>query len=370
MTLEQSSKNKLILEPFLHFENDRIYNPITDKTIQQQHPHYESIINCRRLGVDHINNDLIIQLLDNDWIVKDKGNLLSRFLLKVVSLEGNTHCNQRCFFCPVSENPKPIHTMPLDQYEEIVQQLAQYKDTIEGLFMINYNEPTVDKFFIERIEILNRYDLPICINTNATGLNKKKVDQIMELGQLRFLSINLSTIDPAKYDKDRKWKNLRLILNNLEYLKNIPLAEEMVIAVLGEKDEEHELNFKRIYEAFEDSYFDIKSFPIMDRAGHLNVGDKIDNTTNQLAGCDNLGSRPIQHLHINSFGECVLCCEDYFEKYKMGDLKRETVHEVLTGKKAQYLRGLTYGLIQSPDNYICKKCIFALTCKSSQINHG
>src|SRR5256885_4768557 len=35
----------------------------------------------------------------------------------------------------------------------------------------------------------------------------------------------------------------------------------------------------------------------------------------KLAGCDLIGSRPIQHLHITPRGACILCCQDYDENY-------------------------------------------------------
>ncbi|MDP9360967.1 MAG: hypothetical protein M3P29_05890, partial [Acidobacteriota bacterium] len=59
---------------------------------------------------------------------------------------------------------------------------------------------------------------------------------------------------------------------------------------------------------------------VMDRAGWLDIGLKPHAKKTQLAGCDNLGSRPLQHLHITPRGQCVLCCEDYDERYIVGDL--------------------------------------------------
>ena len=46
--------------------------------------------------------------------------------------------------------------MPLDFYERIAEQLGRYRDTIEGVSMIQYNEPTVDKRFVEQVGILRQ----------------------------------------------------------------------------------------------------------------------------------------------------------------------------------------------------------------------
>ena len=56
-----------------------------------------------------------------------------RFLLKYVSLESHTLCNQACYFCPVSISPRDHYFMPTELYELIVAQLAEYRATIEAI---------------------------------------------------------------------------------------------------------------------------------------------------------------------------------------------------------------------------------------------
>ena len=79
----------------------------------------------------------------------------------------------------------------------------------------------------------------------------------------------------------------------------------------------------------------------------------------RLAGCDNVGSRPLQHLHITPHGKCVLCCEDYDEKYVVGDLTQSTIAEVLAGDEMAKLRRWVYGLEEAPEDFICRDCVFA-----------
>ena len=79
----------------------------------------------------------------------------------------------------------------------------------------------------------------------------------------------------------------------------------------------------------------------------------------RLCGCDNVGSRPLEHLHITPYGKCVFCCEDYDENYVVGDLTAQTVGEVLGGPEIAQLRRWTYGQEDAPDDFICRRCIFA-----------
>ncbi|HET9227233.1 MAG TPA: SPASM domain-containing protein, partial [Thermoanaerobaculia bacterium] len=60
-------------------------------------------------------------------------------------------------------------------------------------------------------------------------------------------------------------------------------------------------------------------------------------------------------------GHCLLCCEDYDEKYVVGDLNHESVQDVLTGPKLALMRRWIYGLEDAPQDFICRGCTFALT---------
>jgi hypothetical protein len=60
----------------------------------------------------------------------------------------------------------------------------------------------------------------------------------------------------------------------------------------------------------------------------------------------------------------VLCCEDYDEKYVVGDLTEESVVDVLTGPKLALMRRWAYGIEDAPRDFICRGCTFALTRSS------
>jgi hypothetical protein len=57
----------------------------------------------------------------------------------------------------------------------------------------------------------------------------------------------------------------------------------------------------------------------------------------------------------------VLCCEDYSERYVVGDLTRESVTGVLTGPAFAQMRRWAYGLDPAPPDFICRHCVFART---------
>jgi MoaA/NifB/PqqE/SkfB family radical SAM enzyme len=352
----------LVPEPFLHVGDERIYNPLTDRTISRA-DHQGAAVGDLLTGairVDALADSLRRRLIEEAWLVEDTGDLSRRFLLKFVALEASTVCNQKCYFCPVSVQPREEYAMPIEQYQGIVGQLAAYRETIQAVFMINYNEPTADKRFVDQVRIIKEAGLPPAVNTNATGLTPERVDAILEMGGLCFLSVNLSTLDRQRYQDDRGYDHLDIVLRNLDYVKHRPLAPRMDLAVLGTGDEEHRRQFAAIRERFTGSRFSVLSFVVNDRAGYLGLPLPPERRRRSLRGCEQTGSRPLQYLHITPRAKVVLCCQDYSETTEVGDLNEQSIADVLAGPTLSRMRRWTYGLEEAPHDYICRNCKFAL----------
>jgi hypothetical protein len=345
--------------PYLHYGPERVYNPMIDEMLESGQPAFDAF-NRASAGLE-IAPEALRMLVDRMWLVPEGVDLSQRFKLKYVSLEAHTVCNQSCYFCPVSVAPRADYFMPTELYERIVGELAAYRDTIEAVFMISYNEPTLDKRFVEQVRTIRAAGLPPAALTNGTGLSPDRVDALVAMGGLRFLSINLSTLDSEKYAQDRGGAHLPVVLRNLEYAKDKRIAEQMDIVVLGTGDDRHKADFVEIEQRFAGSLFTPKYFVVNDRAGYLNIGMSVGDRTRPLRGCDHIGSRPIQHLHINPHGLCILCCQDYSESEVVGDLTQSSVLEVLTGPEMARKRRMVYGLEPAPANFICHSCKFAIT---------
>ena len=356
-----AERTGLRLHPMLHVDDGRIYQPLTDRALEPGDADYALL---RRLAAGEVAEDELAagdrqRLADASWLLAPEEDPSTRFRLKYVSLEAHTVCNQACYFCPVSVDPREDYFMPTELYERIVGELAAYRDTIEAVFMISYNEPTLDRRFVDQVRTIKQAGLPPAVLTNGSGLTPKRVDRLVEMGGLRFLSINLSTPDRERYEATRGGDHLEVVLRNLAYAKDLPVAEKMDIVVLGTGDEIHRRDFAELQEMFAGSRFNVKLFEVMDRAGYLQIGARVAEDPRSLCGCDNMGPRPIQHLHITPRGSCVLCCEDYDENYVVGDLTGQSVEQVLTGPALALYRRWIYNLEPAPADFICNRCIFA-----------
>jgi MoaA/NifB/PqqE/SkfB family radical SAM enzyme len=361
--VQATVKAPLTAEPFLHYSADRIYNTITDQSLLAGEPGFNELHLLRNGDISpaDLPGTLLHALNTNGWLVETGPDLGARFRLKYVSFEASTVCNQACYFCPVSVDRREDHTMSMELYERIAAQLAEYRDTIDGVSMIHYNEPTADKRFLEQVRVLKRYGLPPAVLTNATGLTPDRVDAILEMGGLRYLSVNLSTLDRERYKKERGGDHLGVVLRNLDYLKDKPLAPQMDMAILGKGDAVHRQDFEEISARFADTRFKMHFYEVMDRAGAVPVGLHPESRHEHLRGCEQTGSRVVQWVHITPKGDCVLCCQDYYDQHIVGNLNDQSLDEILTGPKMALLRRWVYGMEPAPADFICRGCIYALT---------
>ncbi len=352
----------LLPDPFLHVGDDRIYSPLTDRLLVDGDPLYAALRSVLdgSGSAERLPEAQRRRLHADRWLLRDPAARAYDFRLKYVSIETHTVCNQRCFFCPVSFEQRHSHFMETRFFERIVLELTAWRETIEAVWLMLYNEPSLDRRMVEQCLTLERAGLPAAINTNASAFTPAKTDELVAAGGIGFLSVNLSTFDRAAYARDRGADQLDQVLRNVDHMKDRPLAREMVLMVLGQRDEDHERQIAAAHQRYGGSRFRIVSDEIMDRAGFLAVGRKVRQGGGRLAGCENVGSRPLQHLHVTPHGKVVLCCQDYDATHVVGDLHRESVAEVLGGERLAEMRRQAYGLSPAAEDFMCSSCVFAL----------
>src|SRR6202023_3589095 len=108
----------LVVSPFLHYAPDRAYNPLADQMLELGQPAFEAL--CRVMAGLDAPPELLRELRERSWVIPAGADLSQRFLLKYVSLEAHTVCNQSCYFCPVSVAPREDYFMPTRSEERRV----------------------------------------------------------------------------------------------------------------------------------------------------------------------------------------------------------------------------------------------------------
>ena len=352
------STDNIKINPFLHHSESGIYNPLTDQSLDSGDKNLGVLRNMRgsttSLNVDE-------SLFRGGFVLDVETDPSHHYLLKYVSIETHTVCNHKCYFCPVSVHTRDRHFMDWKLFERIAQELSEEHSGIAGVFLNGYNEPTIDPNFLDQVRLLKNLGIGVAVNSNGSGLHPKTTDALLSAGGLDYLCINLSTLDEVKFAKDRQVSHLDSIVRNVDYIANKGLAKVLNIVVLGEDDAPHNQAFEEISNRYGASEFKIKRYKVNSRSGRIDVFQQTEAPHKKLRGCDQTGSRPLQHLHVNALGQCILCCQDYYDEHVVGDLNTQSIHEVMSGPEMAQLRRWVYGVENAPDDFICRNCVFALT---------
>jgi len=86
--------------PFLHIGADRVYDPLTDRTLLAGEPGYAALraVLAGALTVEGIAGAERQALIRQGCLLAADPGIAQRHLLKYVSLEAHTVCNQACYF--------------------------------------------------------------------------------------------------------------------------------------------------------------------------------------------------------------------------------------------------------------------------------
>jgi pyruvate-formate lyase-activating enzyme len=345
--------------PFVHDRGTGVYNPLSGATLSKDSSEYAALARIAAGREPAADPAVLEHLRAARFLIDDVAAEARRTHLLYVSLETCTSCNHRCPFCPVSVDPRDKEVMSQELFVSLVDQVIAAGGRNVVVFLSNYNEPTVDPLFEERCRVLFDRGLPVAILTNASHFDPDRAARLEKLGRFRYIGINLPTLDPERYLKLHGTKDLARVLANVDAMRARSLAEETTIVVLGDEDEAHGRDLAAIRERLEPKGWQVKPFKIRSRPASGTYVPEPPPKKN-LRGCDLMGSRPFEHLHVTATAKAVLCCQDYYENLTVGDLKTQTVAELLGGDTMARLRRWTYGVEEAPADFLCRRCEFAL----------
>lgn len=347
------------VSPYLHDRGTVLYNPLTGESLPKEGAGYRALSRISKGFASEAEPAVLDHLRAARFLIEDLETETRRSHLLYLSLETCTVCNHRCPFCPVSVDPREREIMGQELFESIVDQVVAIAGKSVMVFLSNYNEPTVDPLFEERVAALFARGLPVSILTNASQFGPERAARLQGLGRFRYIGINLPTLDPERYRRLHGTRDLARVLANVDAFPARALSEESAIVVLGDEDEAHRRDIGEIRARFEPLGWEVRPFRIRSRpASGTFVPEPPAKKT--LRGCELMGSRPFEHLHVTATAKAVLCCQDYYEKLTVGDLKRESVAEVLGGDAMARLRRWTYGVEEAPADFLCRRCEFAI----------
>jgi MoaA/NifB/PqqE/SkfB family radical SAM enzyme len=345
--------------PFLHDRGSVVYNPLTGESLSKEGEAFAALSRIAAGEEAQVSAAALEHLRAARFLIEDVDAEARRSHLLFLSLETCTSCNHRCPFCPVSVDPREREVMTRELFESILDQVVAAAGKGIVVFLSNYNEPTVDPLFEERCRALFARGLPVSILTNASHFDPERAERLEAMGRFRYVGINLPTLDPERYLRLHGTKDLDRVVANIDAMRARSLAEETAIVVLGDEDDAHRRDVEAIRARFGSKGWDVRPFRIRSRPASGTFVPEPP-AKKKLRGCELMGSRPFEHLHVTATAKAVLCCQDYYEKLTVGDLKTQTVAELLGGDAMARLRKWTYGVEEAPDDFLCRRCEFAI----------
>jgi len=215
-------------------------------------------------------------------------------LFNDIIIETSNFCNRTCNYCPVSHSPRPQGFMSNDTLQMIVQEL-KHIDYSDKICLNLYNEPLLDKRLCEIIACFKR-NLPkttIYFASNGDFLTLELFRNLIKSG--------LSHIWLTSYDKNNE-QSLREMYRRLN------------------KEERQRLNIR---------FFPEHKF-LDCRAGSL------PELCNKVLRQDCF--RVNHQICVNWVGQIILCCNDYYATFVLGNIGRDKLLDVWNSDKIEYVR--------------------------------
>lgn len=226
-----------------------------------------------------------------------------------------TACNRRCSYCPNSKYDRGLikntRKMKTKLFHKIIYELAEIK--FEGEIAPNfYGEPLLDERLPHLVDY-TRKRLPyakIIIFTNGDFLTLVMYKKLIKFGVNTFIITQHSKEESKKIKDIIKYQkkynnpyNVKLVYSRLAYISN--------------------------------------------RGGLI----KLKKTDHKFNGCYNI---PSFKIGVDYRGNVLFCCEDYFSKIKLGNIKNEKLMDIWQKPYYKRLRKeIKKGIFKLE---LCKKC--------------
>ncbi len=254
-----------------------------------------------------------------------------------IYLEITNICNLKCPFCRIDSRQKQF--MTFDDFKYFISLCQPYTNSF---YLHLKGEPLLHPEIDEFLDYLNQNSIPVKITTNGTLL-KEKCNILLKYPVLKHINISLQaccalSIDEKKEYFDNLFTFLNSINNQYIHLRNWINNEEI---------------FKTLKRYLKDLE-NIDNFKIND---HLiyHLGDEFTWPNDEKEKVPNgpcLGGKMQLGVMVN--GDVVLCCLDDEGKTKLGNLKENTLEDILNSELYQL------SISKMPYFDICQKCHYRI----------
>lgn len=294
------------------------------------------------------DGDAVRRLIAMELILSEQ-EAFHRHRYDHVGIEINSHCNFRCGFCPVAQDPLPKQLMAPDLIETVIARVAEYG--IKSIDLNHYGEPTLSPHLLHSVRTAATAGLRVHLFTNASGLTAEISAELAALGNVAAF-VNLPSLDSAEFQKLTLSKQHARVMSHVRtaVANGLPTWLSINAAANRTEKEKRRLRTRLMKETGANAYFS----RMISRAGSLKETSYATAPRHEgrLAGCLAF----LQKLVVSVEGEVFLCCNDYKREYVLGNLRESSLREIVSRPRAVELRRFIFGIDDAPPDFICRQC--------------
>ena len=268
-----------------------------------------------------------------------------------IDIETSTNCQLHCISCPHSKMKRKKTFMDFELVEKIVEEIKG--KGLKTSYLHRIGEPLLHPRIFDIINLVSSVGVRTSISTNGLLLNKFK-NEILSTN-LSELTLCLDGVTKKTYEKFRVGAKFEEVLYNIfDFLSDWSLKKSKIhvqiqCIIMGQDNKELD-RFRRTFSKFiSRGSFEILVKPFSTFSGR--VKDLPGNTPTRRNHCD----KPFRELSIGVDGNCSICCRDFDLFLTVGDLYKQSIQEIWTGKKMEDCRKLFRQGKQS-SIFLCKNC--------------
>ncbi len=263
-------------------------------------------------------------------IINDFNNILLR-------IETTNNCNFNCAFCTHSKMTRPVGYMSQELFTKIIKEASDLG--IVSLDIRNFGEPLLDKELEQKIEIAKHFGFTnVFLVTNASLLTNERYHSLSNAG-LDHIVVSISP--KREFELTRK-TSFDPIMENLKQISEANSNLSLTIHIFSSDVSSNKEYLRLAYGLTKLGFQWNKLFE-----HNWAEGTEIDLDEYQLC------QRVWTQFTVFWDGLVPLCCLDYNGEIILGDLKKDSLSNVINSGKYQQMR--LQQLVKLPPR-ICQCC--------------
>ncbi len=248
-----------------------------------------------------------------------------------IRIETTNKCNSHCIMCPREKMKRKQGIMDIILFKDILDEVKDYG--ITNVFLGGYGEPLTDPMIVDRIEYVKKFDFYVNFISNGCLLNEKKAEELIYAG-LNEIRFSLYGLTRDVYEGihrglsfDTTKRNILNLINLRHKLNRDNPKIYVFFLILNNNSHEVEM-FKEEWEGIADA---IEIW----RPHNFGDGKMFRHVNGNKVSCGRPKMGPIQ---IQLDGTVIPCCWDYDGRMILGDLKKDSLEDILHNEKYRAIR--------------------------------